>query len=254
MKIIININKKFIYLLSLILIVGLVTGATTIGNDISTFTGSFQGGDIGVSNMTARNITVTGLNTNSTILGDLIIQRKIFGDGSLPLQAGGGLNLTTGALYLWEDYSIQPGSPIVRRQSSTGAIFGLMNTQAGTGADSGVSYVWSSDAGNYTIDLHSTTDPNNPSEIIHHINVGINGEVWRLNSEADGGFRFERALGNSIIDINVTKSEFVIDANITTNGNFTVTHYDDSTNSNCGWHSNGSIGCRISDGGVRFTS
>ena len=117
-----------------------------------------------------------------------------------------GLNITNGTIFL-NDFTMQAGggSTVLKRSNAEGAVFGIENTVPGKNPISGASYVTIADGGNYTVDLHSSQDTNNPNQVVHHMRGDISKEIWRVGS-IKGGWAFEKDLNAPILLINATSN------------------------------------------------
>ncbi len=123
-----------------------------------------------------------------------------------------GLNITEnltigGVLFLSNDYTISGQSKVLKRNSATGAVFGVENRVAGANANSGAGYTLITNTSNYTIDLHSSLDLNNPNQVIHHLRGDLTAEKWRVQN---GTFEFERGLDDPIFIVNASSTIITI--------------------------------------------
>ena len=115
-----------------------------------------------------------------------------------------GLNITNGTIFL-NDYTMSSigGSTVLKRSNANGAVFGIENTVAGANSNSGASYVQIADGGNYSVDLHSSLDTNNPNQVVHHMRGDISKEIWRTGT-IRGGWSWEVGLNNPVVLMNAT--------------------------------------------------
>ncbi len=179
-------------------------------------------------------LTVEGV--NATFNQDVTIKGSLTGGSAVKI--AGGINVTTGKITLSDfETSAAGGALVVKRNNADGVLFGIENTIAGTTRSSGAGYVAIADGGNYTVDLHSSTDPNNPNQVVHHMYEDIFKEIWRADGTRKEGWSWESSLNVSLFNINpgtnTTTAEgiFVIKSltGSYTGGNATVCVWDNGT-------------------------
>ena len=174
-----------------VLLMAFLVVATTTITDSEFNSGG--GNIINVANISGQT------NINVTFLGDVNFKENAHFTQNITLMQ---------ILFLDSGYQLSPGqSKILRRNNANGAVFGLANNVAGANTMSGVSYIWENDVGNYTIDLHSSLDTNNPNQVIHHLNSPLTAEKWRISN---GVFEFENGLDSMVMRINSTSTQITI--------------------------------------------
>ncbi len=166
------------------------------------------GGDLnqtltsGIVNCTAQGYTFIGCDTDLTG-ADLGVEDDLEVRGSVLIEED--LNVTTGSIFLGEfETSASGGSKVVKRNNANGVLFGIENTIAGANPTSGSGYIQIADGGNYTVDLHSSLDTNNPNQVVHHMRGDIFKEIWRTDGIIEGGWSWEKDLNDPVFSINAS--------------------------------------------------
>ncbi len=103
------------------------------------------------------------------------------------------------------------GSTNIRRNDASGVVGIKIGVQGSDTCeddhDSGAAYVTSTENGtlNYTVDQHGSCDPNNPSQVVHHLRGNNTGEVWRLDNPQADLFTWETKInGTPLLQLNRT--------------------------------------------------
>jgi len=128
------------------------------------------------------------VNGNVTIKDELEVVKGLHNSGS-PLKMKDSINLTTGILYLTEDYSLGvAGSTILRRKSNSGAIFGVSNPDSGNLSEA--RYILISNTSQAGFDMHSLNHVIYPGKAHLWVNGTASGFAFQLNGTVPGSYEF----------------------------------------------------------------